>query len=843
MSYFEFPHTRTYEGDLGYVISQIIELTKKYDTFFAYNSIKFADPIEWDITTQYAAYTIVFDSNDEYSYISKKPVPAGITLDNTDFWEVLGSMLVDGAARAEIERILRFISNIYEISNIASADRDQGDYFVMGGYLWKTTTAVLTGETYTDGVNCEKISIEDMIREIASATITVDSALNILSNNAIANRPVAVKFINIDTAIANINNILTTIGTSITNIESDITNIESDITNLRDDLTSETSNRENADNTLSTRIDNIVALPVGSTTGDAELMDGRTSYTGRVYTNIGGAIRGQATELHNAIKYGSSKTVVDYAAMYSWVPGTLDNTGAVAADSSYMALGDYIPVTLGEILHFINSNANYTMVRCLYDSGKTLVNRTVLTASENDRIYGVTSGVAFVRIAIGINQTADYHIYSEDTSVSYLESESLKFIDDDLNRIESSINNIDVGHKYGWRPGTLNTSTGVVDDTNFSYYTTDFIPVIEGNTLVLNLDNSAAYQLSRALYDENKTFISGASISVSDHTRLYAPTPGVRYIRYCISFNAYRANHVSLYFENQIKNNALYLETNKHDRTVRYYSGTPLDLSVKHEYSVSQLIPYVDTNANAGGDTAQGIAIYGDTLFQFISDDKVRIYDIAKKGEMIGAFSVPSSGHGNTACFSDTKFDAADDFPLIYVSDITGYVREYRISTSSAVLVQTFSFDTSTFGLCPQMTLDNDNQVAYIVGVDDPNAVTTLTITKCDMNNLIDNGDSTYTPATIESYQVSLPNIPIVAQGVKFLNKNIYFVSGANAGVDSTVFAISTTTKDLAAMISDFPSDISTNELEDIAFYNSPDGCNYNMVLHVRTLGYFRAVF
>ena len=843
MAYFEFPHTRNYEGDLGFVIKKLIELTEKYNTFFAYNSIKFADPIEWNITTQYAPYTIVFDSLNEYSYISKQAVPTGITLDNTDYWEVLGSMLIDGDARAEIERILRFISNIYETSNIASADRDAGDYFVMGGYLWKTTAAVLTGEAYVEGTNCEKISIEDMIREIASDTITVDSTLNILSNNAIANRPVAVKFINIDTAISNINTILTALGDSITNIEGDITNIEGDIVNLRDDLTSETSNRENADNTLSTRIDNIASLAAGSTTGDAELIDGRTSYMGRVYTNIGSAIRGQATELHNAIKYASTKTVVDYAAMYSWVPGTLDNSGAVAADSSYMALGDYIPVTLGEILHFINSNANYTMVRCLYDSSKTLVNRTVLTASENDRIYGVTSGVAFVRIAIGINQTADYHIYSEDTSISYLNDETLKYVDDDLNRLESSINMIDVGHKYGWRPGTLNTSTGVVDNTNFSYYTTDFIPVIEGNTLVLNLDYSAAYQLSRALYDENKTFISGASISVTDHTRLYAPTPGVRYVRYCISFNAYRANHVSLYFENQIKNNALYMETNKHDRSVRYYSGTPLDLKIKNEYSVSQLIPYVDTNANAGGDTAQGVVIYGDYLFQFISDDKVRIYDISKKGEMVGAFSVPSSGHGNTACFSDTKFDASDEFPLIYVSDITGYVREYRISTSSAVLVQTFKFDTSIFGLVPQMTLDNEHQVAYIVGVDDPDAVTELTITACDMTNLTDNGDSTFTPAVIESYTVSMPSIPITAQGVKFLNKNIYFVSGAMAGVDSTVFVISTTTKDLAAMLSDFPSDISTNELEDIAFYNSANGDNYEMVLHVRTLGYYRAIF
>lgn len=47
--------------------------------------------------------------------------------------------------------------------------------------------------------------------------------------------------------------------------------------------------------TLGSRIDNLSSLiSPGSTTGDAELIDGRTGYNGEIYSNIGNSIRGQS---------------------------------------------------------------------------------------------------------------------------------------------------------------------------------------------------------------------------------------------------------------------------------------------------------------------------------------------------------------------------------------------------------------------------------------------------------------------------------------------------------------------------------------------------------------------
>lgn len=53
---------------------------------------------------------------------------------------------------------------------------------------------------------------------------------------------------------------------------------------------------------LKARMDQFTSLQEGSTTGDAELIDGRIGYDGTVYSNIGGAIREQVSELKGDIE-------------------------------------------------------------------------------------------------------------------------------------------------------------------------------------------------------------------------------------------------------------------------------------------------------------------------------------------------------------------------------------------------------------------------------------------------------------------------------------------------------------------------------------------------------------
>lgn len=312
MSYFEFPHTRTYDGDLGYIIKKLEDLTNKYNTFFMYNQISFADPIEWDITKQYKAYTIVFYSDDMVSLISKQPVPTGIDIHNSDYWEFVGPLTVDGEARNRIDRILRFITNIYEADVTASAPRAVGDFLVITGELYQVTAPINTGETYTNGVNVTKTTIEDMAIYLINELRPIDAALDNTSTNAISNKAVADKFTLVDAAINLINDTFTTIHNEIANMHTEIGTVESNvnaalsqvdnnINNLNAAIAAETAARQSEDNTINGRIDSLATLSEGSTTGDAELIDGRTGANGYVWSSIGNAIRGQADQTNKII--------------------------------------------------------------------------------------------------------------------------------------------------------------------------------------------------------------------------------------------------------------------------------------------------------------------------------------------------------------------------------------------------------------------------------------------------------------------------------------------------------------------------------------------------------------
>ena len=71
---------------------------------------------------------------------------------------------------------------------------------------------------------------------------------------------------------------------------------------------------------LSARMDEFTKLEEGSTTGDAELIDGRIGSDGKTYDNIGGAIRGQVTDLKSDLSH--VENIIGKEETYSEPSGT-----------------------------------------------------------------------------------------------------------------------------------------------------------------------------------------------------------------------------------------------------------------------------------------------------------------------------------------------------------------------------------------------------------------------------------------------------------------------------------------------------------------------------------------
>lgn len=183
MGLFEnFPYANFHELNLDWILHKLKELETVITNFVAINSVKYANPIIWNITSQYETNTVVLDSSGN-AYLSVQPVPAGVSLDREEYWTKIGnfSALWDSVRSA-------ITPYDEQHSTTASVDHKAGDWVWLENDLLLITKNINAGDKYVEGSNCKKTNVHDLFAMLSETITNEVNTLSVELQDEISNR-------------------------------------------------------------------------------------------------------------------------------------------------------------------------------------------------------------------------------------------------------------------------------------------------------------------------------------------------------------------------------------------------------------------------------------------------------------------------------------------------------------------------------------------------------------------------------------------------------------------------------------------------------------------------------
>lgn len=169
----KYNYTDFHELNLDWIISDLRTIAETLENFISLNTIKYANPIQWNITTQYEANTVVIDANDGTAYLSVQPVPVGVVITNTDYWTAIFTL---DLLSANQNITLRDDGS----NTLATFSSSVDDWLIWNNTLYKVIQAINVNEAYVTGYNITRYTVEMFISDYVTA---LSNNISTLENN------------------------------------------------------------------------------------------------------------------------------------------------------------------------------------------------------------------------------------------------------------------------------------------------------------------------------------------------------------------------------------------------------------------------------------------------------------------------------------------------------------------------------------------------------------------------------------------------------------------------------------------------------------------------------------
>ena len=314
----QFPYMDAHEMNLDWLIKMVKKVYTDMQEYEAVNHVEYKG--YWNILNQYTKWSIVYDENTGDMKIALQIVPKGIDINNPDYWMLVAPFKIDKS-------------------------------------LLVTSDNAISNKAVTTKFNQVDAAIETEIAN-RQAAVTSEANARIAADNAINTR--------IDTTNTNLEGEVTAretadqtindrIDATNTDLETEVTARENADTSLTllingntSSIASEAAARSSADATINARIDNIVALTPGSTTGDAELQDIRVGADGTTYSTAGDAVRDQIDNVNASIDSINDEIGIVKPEHLTLESGGINISGVEYSDNTKVRTPDLIYLEAGD---------------------------------------------------------------------------------------------------------------------------------------------------------------------------------------------------------------------------------------------------------------------------------------------------------------------------------------------------------------------------------------------------------------------------------------------------------------------------------------------------------------